>query len=480
VQTLNRHAHLVAAAALTLAGCGGGGGKTSSSTASTPAPQGTTVFVIDGDTRAPLVGATVRGFTDGQGVNLTAEVPTNANGEAIMPPGTVLAQAISADHDADARQLPAGRSTLTIPLYDPRVQSPEYGGGPARTRYVPQVDLPTPPADPAWTWPVGGTGKALLEFPPAIAKGVVAMTTNKGRIVVLRARTGDVIWTKRHSETAPIAASPAIVTEKNMVIVAGMDGRLVGYDLEPPGRELWTFSTGQSKIESSPLVSDGTVYIGAHNGRLYAVPLEGPGTTRTARWTFQAAGDIKGSVAKSGTTIVFGDYSGTLYAVNTNGKELWRRQVGKRLYGGPAISGNTVVIGDVGGAVIAVDLRTGAQLWRRSTNGAQVYSSPAVAKGKVFIGSYNGQFQALDLKTGNVAWTFDAGGRISGSATVVGNVVYTSVLARPGELNRSFGIDIKTGARRWRGNDGRYSPAVGAGRTLYIVGRTTLYAYRFP
>ena len=479
MRTSSRHALLAAACAVTLAGCGGGGSKPAPPPTETT-PQGTTVLVIDGDTRAPLVGATVRGFTDAQGINVTAEVPTDANGQAILPLGTVLAQAISADHDPDARRLPAGRSTLTIPLYDPRLQSPEYGGGAARTRYIPRVDLPTPPADPAWEWPPAGTGKALLEFPPAVARGVVAMTTNKGRIVVLRARTGDVIWTKRHSETAPIAASPAIVTDKNMVIVSGMDGRLVAYDLEPPGRALWTFSTGQSKIESSPLVSDGTVYIGAHNGRLYAVPLDGDSTTRTARWTFQAAGDIKGSVAKSGNTIVFGDYSGTLYAVNTQGKELWRRQVGKRLYGGPAISGNTVVIGDVGGAVIAVDLKTGAQLWRHSVGGAQVYSSPAIAKGKVFIGSYNGQFQALNLKTGAVAWTFPTGGRISGSATVVGDVVYTAVLARPGELNRSYGIDINTGKQRWRGNDGRYSPAVGAGRTLYIVGRTTLYAYRFP
>jgi outer membrane protein assembly factor BamB len=98
----------------------------------------------------------------------------------------------------------------------------------------------------------------------------------------------------------------------------------------------------------------------------------------------------------------------------------------------------------------------------------------------VFVGSYNGAFQALDLADGDVRWTHNAGGRISGSATVVGNVVYTSVLARPGAPKRTFGLDVGTGKVRWQNSDGRYSPAVGAGRTLYIVGVNTLYAYRAP
>ncbi len=461
---------LIGAAAL-LAGCGGDSGKTPTDAKTTPPVPVLTVNVIDGDTRAPLPGSTVTPY-DAKTQPIAAGITTDANGQAVLPPGTALAQAISPGHGTDARSIGPGRTTVTIPLFDPTLQSPEYGGGPTRTRYVPAVDLPTPPADPTWTL----TGKALLEFPPAVARGVVALTTNKGRVFVLNARTREQLWTKaRSAGDKPIAASPAIVPDQNAVLVSGMDGQLTSYVLDT-GIVNWKFSTGQSPIESSPLVSDGTAYIGAHNGRLYAVATD----KGVARWTFQAADDIKGSVAKSGDTIVFGDYSGTVYAVSASTHQLiWQNRVGKRLYGGPGISGNTVVIGDVAGAVIAVDLRNGRRLWRHPT-GDDVYSSPAIAKGKVFIGSYDGIFEALDLKTGNRVWSFGVKGRISGSATVVGNVVYTSVLARPGEPNRSFGLDVVTGKKVWRGNDGRYSPAVGAGRTLYIVGRTTLYAYRAP
>jgi outer membrane protein assembly factor BamB len=127
--------------------------------------------------------------------------------------------------------------------------------------------------------------------------------------------------------------------------------------------------------------------------------------------------------------------------------------------------------------VIALNARTGALRWRHATGG-YVYSSPAIAGGKAFIGSYSGRFEALDLRTGAVRWSFDAGGRISGSATVVDDVVYTAVLYRPGEPRRTFGLDVHTGGVRYRGHDGRYSPAVAAGRTLYLIGTRLLYAYR--
>lgn len=467
------HLALLGAAAL-LAGCGGGSANTPPTDTEQPSPEvGPTVNVLDGDTRAPLPGATVTAY-GAKSQPIGNPALTDANGQAALPAGTLLAQAILAGHETGARSVPPGRTTLTIPLYDPALQSPEYGGGPERTRYVPAVQLPVPSGQPAWDW----TGRALLEFPPAVAEGVVALTTNTGRVIVFNAQTGVIIWTTRQSTTTPIASSPAILPDQDAVLVSGMDGRLVAYTLARPGRELWTFSTGASKIESSPLVSNKTAFVGAHNGILYAVATD----SGKLRWKFQAEDDIKGSVAKSGDAIIFGDYSGTVYALSAaTGDKLWSRKVGKRLYGGPGISRGTIVIGDVGGAVVALDLTTGRQRWRHPTTGAaQVYSSPAIANGTVYIGSYNGTFEALNLDTGGRRWAYDVGGRISGSATVVGDVVYTSVLARKGERDRSFGLDTATGEVRWRNDDGRYSPAVGAGRTLYIVGKNTLYAYRAP
>ena len=50
---------------------------------------------------------------------------------------------------------------------------------------------------------------------------------------------------------------------------------------------------------------DGTVYVGAWDGGLYAVDAE----TGKQRWRFQAPADIKGSAALAGGAIVVGDYA---------------------------------------------------------------------------------------------------------------------------------------------------------------------------
>jgi len=464
-------AAVLLAVALGVAGCGGGGDSETVSSTGESTPAGLQVTVVDGDTRAPIPQASVRAL-GGNGTQVAPAVTTDAAGRAVLPLSTAVAYATTPTHSPDSRTILPGRATATIPLYQPQLQSPEYGGGPSRTRFVPAVDVPPPSGPPAWRY----RGKALLEFPPAVSRGTVVLTTNRGRILVFDARTGGVKWQKKHTETNYIASSAAILPDERRVIVSGMDGRLVAYELVN-GRVAWEYPTGSSPIESSPLVVGETVYVGAHNGLLYAVATD----NGRLRWSFQASDDIKGSAAQAGDLIVFGDYSGSVYGVRaSDGTQVWKTKVGKRFYGGPGISDDIAVIGDVGGAVVALQASTGKRLWRHGTGEALVYASPAIARGTVFIGSYNGTFEALDLTTGKVRWTFDAGGRISGSATVVGDTVYTSVLARRGEPDRTFGLDVATGKERWKGDDGRYSPAVGAGRTLYIVGRTTLYAYPAP
>lgn len=439
-----------------LAGCGGGDGGAEGPT--TPAPT-VTVRVVDGDTGAPLPAAVVRA----QGPRGSAERTVDPAGRADLegPARQVIGRAPG--YRPRSAAVRGGRATLE--LYRPELQSPQYGGGPARTRHVPAVavDPPARGERPRWTF----DARTLVEFPPAVQDGVAVFGTNSGRVFALDVDTGKVIWETRHR--GYIAATPAIAD--GWAFVASMDGVVAAYRLIDGARR-WTYRAN-SPVESSPLVVDGRVYFGTWSGVLAAVDAE----NGRLRWAFQAPGAIKGSAALAGRTVVVGDYAGAVHALDKDtGARRWVAPVGRRFYGGPGVAGGVVVIGDVGGAVYGLDAATGRQRWRHAT-GAYVDSSPAIAGGKAYIGSYNGRFQALDLRTGAVDWSFDAGSRISGSATVVDDVVYTAVLYRPGEPRRTFGLDVDTGAVRYRGDDGRYSPAVAAGRTLILVGTRLLYAF---
>jgi outer membrane protein assembly factor BamB len=448
-----------------VAGCGGGGNG--GATTAPPAPKGgVEVRVVDGDTRAPVAGATVRAFAASGA--LGGPVAADSAGRATVPAGATIVRARAKGYDPASANVHSDAATVRI--YDPSIQSPQYGADAGRTRFVLGLPLPAPKGKPAWT----RGGKVLLEFPPSVANGLVVLPTNRGKVFAIDAATGRSKWTVRQTVRSYIAATPAIAGGR--VYVASMDGRLTAYRAAD-GAKVWEFSTGGSPIESSPLVVDDMVYFGAWNGRLYAVSLR----TAKLRWSFQAAGQIKGSAAQAGDLVVFGDYAGNVYGVRrSNGSAAWRTAAGRRFYGGPGVSGNTMVIGDVGGAVVGLDARTGSRKWRVSTGGSFVYASPAIARGTAYIGAYNGRLYALDVANGRQRWTFSAGGPISGSATVVGNLVYTAVLARSASGDRTWGLDTRTGAVRYQADDGRYSPAVAAGRTLYLVGRTTLYAYPAP
>jgi outer membrane protein assembly factor BamB len=453
------------------AGCGGGGGDAAetaapaTTTAPAPASEGppVAVTVVDGDTGAPVAGAALEALRGGA---VVARAETDGDGRAEVPLGTAAVTAEAAPYDTARARVRTGAAE--VELYDPRLQSPEYGGGSSRRRYVPGVEVPPPRGGPAWTF----ESRTLIEFPPAVRDGLVVFGTNSGRVYALRADDGELAWARR--QKGEIASTPAI--DGGSVYVSSMDGALTAYGAGA-GVPLWRFSTGGSPIESSPLVVDGLVYVGTWAGSLSAVDA----ATGKQRWRYQAPDDIKGSAALASGLIVVGDYSGNVHALDpATGAERWTYTGGTRFYGGPAVSGDTIVIGDVGGAVIALEARTGAERWRHSTGGSYVYSTPAIADGAAYVGSYNGTFQALELDDGSVRWSFDVGGRISGSATVVDGVVYTARLYAPGQARRTYGLDVRTGAVRFEGDDGRYSPAVGAGRTLYLIGTRHVYAHPAP
>jgi outer membrane protein assembly factor BamB len=100
-----------------------------------------------------------------------------------------------------------------------------------------------------------------------------------------------------------------------------------------------------------------------------------------------------------------------------------------------------------------------------------VYSSPAAWNGLVFVGSYSKRFYALDGATGDERWSFPAKGQISGSATVIGNVVYFATL-KPA---RTYALSARGGKLLWTYPDGEYTPVVAEPGRLFLIGSYRLY-----
>lgn len=348
---------------------------------------------------------------------------------------------------------------------------PTYGFDIARTRYASDFDH-EPPYRQLWKVSVG----RLIEFPPVIAYGRLYFADTKGRFYAVEAESGEVAW--RAAFGTFTAASPTVgdgVVYQPLMSKPGQDrarapGYMVALDAET-GDEKWRFKAGV--IESSPLLTDGVLYFGTFDNKLYALDAE----TGDPRWTFKAGDDIKGGPIRAGGNLYFAAYDGKVYALNPqNGKLRWKSSAQGGLagagnfYATPAAAYGRVFVGNTDGKVYAFGGKTGHLLWSKSTGGF-VYSSAAVWNKTVFVGSYDRHLYALDAATGDVRWKFRANGDISGPAMVMSEVVYFSTLN-----GRTYGLNARNGKQVWTFPDGRYASVVADLDRVYLTGVKAVYA----
>ncbi len=382
---------------------------------------------------------------------------------------------------ADARPPPARKpAVVDSSLW------PLYGYDDARTRNFPGGAGLEPPLHVGWSYNDGG----LLEFPPVIYQSTLYLLDDNGYAKAVDARNGHVLWQDHVGTLA--AASPAIDVTDQLVMMPLLsinsgpggrlpppgNGRFVALSMQT-GRVVWSHRVAAGS-ESSPIVSLRTVYFGDQSGTVYALRAR----DGHVDWTYQASGAVKGGPAVVGTTLYLGDYAGRAYALDARtGHEIWA--VGTNgahfgfgsgnFYSTPAVAFGRVYLGNTDGRVYSFGTRDGALAWATST-GAYIYASAAVQNTPglgptVYLGSYDGNFYAFNAQSGAIRWSHNAGGKISGSPTIVGNVVYYSDLG----TKTSAGLDVRTGRQVFSFPDGLFSPVIADDNAIYMIGRQTIY-----
>ena len=90
----------------------------------------------------------------------------------------------------------------------------------------------------------------------------------------------------------------------------------------------------------------------------------------------------------------------------------------------------------------------------------------------LYVGSYDGHFYALDARTGKPRWVRSLGKKISGAATIVGDLVFVSDL----DLHTTWALGANTGATVWKTQRGGFNPVISDGRRIYFAGFSSLFA----
>ena len=257
---------------------------------------------------------------------------------------------------------------------------------------------------------------------------------------------------------------------------------------------LWIYDT-RSSVLSSPAIVDGILYIGAMDGRLYALDAD----TGALIWFYQTGGAIYSSPAVEYDKVYFLSTDGKIYALDADtGAFIWSTAIGPGSldWSSPAVHGGRVFIAG-SRWVHSLNANTGAFIW--STNvGGQSNGPIAVVNGKVYSGTHNFDnlsptLVALDELTGGIIWTYDYhlwhGGVVAfinsnGAAVADGDgdgdlEVYFGVVTWTGSGPQAICLDEATGAEVWTQNINGWStstPAVHNGVVFIGSDDHNLYA----
>lgn len=280
---------------------------------------------------------------------------------------------------------------------------------------------------PLWERDLGAAPGA-----PVAHGELLVVIDRRNRVHALERDSGATRWMR---ETGPdhqlkwgkegwdyLVPAPAI---RGGVVYAGSGGGGL-YALDSKDGSLrWKYHTG-GRIRATPALHGEVVYFGSGDGYFHAVDA-GSGERV---WRFETEGvdlhgadfgfdrtQITGSANVTDGAVYFGSRDARLYALDRqSGRELWRvEEPSAWVIATPAVTPDVVYSARSSSAhVRAVDRESGGELWLAAADGP-VFASPVIVGERLYVASEKGTLYAFDRTSGRQAWAIQVGGSIWGT-----------------------------------------------------------------
>lgn len=378
---------------------------------------------------------------------------------------------------------------------------PTFGANARNTGYRPDVKGPGRDAEIAWRY---DAETPTLNASPVVSDGTVYVpgSGDPGYVHAVETDTGNRVW--RFEPAGYATCAPAL---GDNALYFGTWGKRF-YSLDPgTGREQWSTEVGHRFGTSSPVVVDGTVYVGTIGDGPLVVSGEDDedefeacavlafdAESGDVEWDYREFGerenvDASPAVA-DGRVHVAGEF-GVRCLDATSGEEVWTRELALHPESSPAVAdglvyyGAPVLSGDAESParVWAFDAGSGETVWTAGIDDVSLRTSPAIADGTVYVaasqtractgtgecsGTTRGRLYALDAATGERRWTAPIETDTRSAPAVADGVVYVgcgngiSAATTDGETAWHIGFESDR-------EDGPYvdsSPAVANGRVF--------------
>ena len=210
------------------------------------------------------------------------------------------------------------------------------------------------PADGTIKWRINVNATTSYASPSVAPDGTIYQGSEDKKLYAINP-DGTLKWT--YTGDNDIYTVAAIDAAGNLYFGVLNSGKL--FSVTPAGALRWTYNGATIGSSSSPALSrDGTtVYFGGYDSKLHAVNT----ADGTARWTYNLGTEVRASspAVDSNGVIYIGCYDNRIYALNANGTLKRRYDVGNVVRSSPAIAGTTLYVGSNDHKVYAFDIGAG-------------------------------------------------------------------------------------------------------------------------
>lgn len=201
--------------------------------------------------------------------------------------------------------------------------------------------------------------------------------------------------------------------------------------------------------KASPAIDDSGIYVGSDSGWFYKYGLDGQ-----VKWKFNFTTATKGIHATAvldQKRVYIGAYNGRFYALDKEtGHPDWILELGVAIGASAVLYDNALYVSvetsHPNGYIAKINPADGKVIWVSGWLGGHPHSSPALwpEKKRLFVGCNSMRFFSLDMDTGRVIWTFNGEGQIKGTPTVIDGHVYFTSWGR-----KIFALNAETGEDEW-------------------------------
>ena len=313
---------------------------------------------------------------------------------------------------------------------------------------------------PVWTYDAGAKVNSGL----ALAGDTILFDTFAKDVVALDANTGKLRWRAR---VPNIVMSTPIVSNGTVYVGTGKNGELdrdsnLLLRLKYAGKDVWGVPAGDDML---------------------ALDLQ----TGAKRWSYHTTGEDMPSPVYYGNKIIFANGDWHAYALQADsGRQVWSTDVGGvSTMASAVVAGSSVVVtactdGIKSSFAIALDPQTGKVRWRSPYGHCD--GSPAYGQGKVFVASvapggkkYVGStvVAALDAQSGKPVWVYRAPSPgvwsiLASDESAIAGTYHDGTYYQPAPLSDELlAFDAATGKIRWRFHTTgplKMSPVIKGGR----------------